>query len=71
MHVQEDKARAGKHVEALHLRIKEHREDLALAKQDTKRMKKAVKAAEVRASLWQSLGMPRGFLTFLYPGRQR
>lgn len=44
---QDEKGRSAKHVEALHLRIKEHKEDLLLAKQDSKRMRKAVKASEV------------------------
>jgi hypothetical protein len=44
---QEDQERGDKHVEALHLRVGEYREELTLAKQDSRRMKKALKAAEV------------------------
>ncbi|BDA48117.1 probable zinc finger protein Dzip1 at N-terminal half [Coccomyxa sp. Obi] len=44
--LKEDKARSAKHVEALHLRVKEHKEELAVIKQEAKSFKKSLKAAE-------------------------
>ena len=44
---QEDKGRSTKHIEALHLRVKEHKEELALTKLEVKRSKKILKIAEV------------------------
>jgi len=43
-----DQGRSRKHVEALHLRIKEYRQELALCKKEAKRAAKALKHAEVR-----------------------
>ena len=45
---QMDQGRSRKHVEALHLRIKEYRQELALFKKEAKRAAKALKHAEVR-----------------------
>ena len=49
---QVDQGRSRKHVEALHLRIKEYRDELALAKKDAKRAAKALKLAEVGLVPW-------------------
>ena len=49
---QVDQGRSRKHVEALHLRIKEYRDELALAKKDAKRAAKALKLAEVSLMPW-------------------
>lgn len=46
-----DQGRSRKHVEALHLRIKEYRQELALCKKEAKRAAKALKHAEVRLNL--------------------
>ena len=46
--VQVEQGRSAKHVEALHLRIREHRQELALAKKDAKRAAWALKQAGVR-----------------------
>ena len=47
-----DQGRSRKHVEALHLRIKEYRDELALAKKDAKCAAKALKHAEVSLVPW-------------------
>ncbi len=44
---QEDKTRSVKHVEALHLRVKEYKEEVALTKQEAKSLKKSLKLSEV------------------------
>ena len=44
---QVDQKLSRKHVEALHLRIKEHRHELALCKKEAKRAAKALRHAEV------------------------
>ena len=49
--VQVEQGRSTKHVEALHLRIREHRQELALAKKDAKRAARALKQAGVRQHL--------------------
>ena len=46
--VQVEQGRSTKHVEALHLRIREHRQELALTKKDAKRAARALKHAGVR-----------------------
>ena len=46
--MQVEQGRSAKHVEALHLRIREHRQELALAKKDAKRAARALKQAGVR-----------------------
>ena len=51
-HAQVDQRRSHKHVEALHLRIKEYRDELALAKKDAKCAAKALKHAEVSLAPW-------------------
>lgn len=40
-----------KHVEALHLRVKEYKEELALTKQEAKSLKKILKLSEVPSAL--------------------
>lgn len=52
LRAQVDQGRSRKHVEALHLRIKEYRDELALAKKDAKRAAKALKLAEVSLVPW-------------------
>ena len=49
--VQVEQGRSTKHVEALHLRIREHRQELTLAKKDAKRAARALKHAGVRHSM--------------------
>ena len=44
---QVDQGLSRKHVEALHLRIKEYRHELALCRKEAKRAAKALKHAEV------------------------
>ena len=49
-----------KHVEALHLRIKEYRHELALCKKEAKRAAKALRHAEVGLQDWRERHVPCG-----------